>query len=109
MSTIATDYMELALKLREALKSKGGFVGYEHRRIVADTRELILASRKLQRLLNAESLSVMDKHDMESIQVRLTVLLSKYDITPLFGSVFKLKLPSGETNDPSYEGWCVPR
>lgn len=124
MSTIATDYMELALVLDEEFsyaKNTGGVnpsAETPHRRqVVADVRELILASRRLHRFAEDDcnrGLTKPEQEQVDSIQARMAKLLSKYGVEPIFGGdprgcVFKLKLPSGQTNDFGREGWCVPR
>ncbi len=124
MSTIATDYMELALVLEgeaqrqtnaTGLMSDGAIIG--RRQVIADVRELILASRRLHRFAEDDcnrGLSPTEEDQIESIRARMMKLLGKYGVEPIFGGdprgcVFKLKLPSGETNDFGREGWCVPR
>ncbi len=120
MSTIATDYMELALVLSEQdehISVVSTETSVLRRQVVADVRELILASRRLHRFAEDDcnrGLTQPEQQQVESIQARMLKLLGKYGVEPIFGGdprgcVFKLKLPSGETNDFGREGWCVPR
>lgn len=121
MPTIENDYLHLALILYEGTASMIDLkiMSKQERRRAAinDTRELILAHRKIHRFAEKDcnvGLNPDDENQVKRIQSRIEMICHPYCITPIFGGdprgcVVKLKLPDGSTNDWGNEGWCVPR
>ncbi len=105
MSDINSDYLDLVLRLQRASPEM------EDHALITVVRELILANRKLHRLLDSAEQTPAMKQTERNIEIRLCEILKPFDATPIIGGdprgcILKLKFPGSDSS--AYPCWCVP-